>query len=212
MADTTAERETKAAVETEKARQQLINETTKSVMASLKSAKEQITSVSGTNKKAVPKTYRAKEAHVIRFQKRGGGSEKPPEAGPNLQSETKLSKGQYDVAPKGNKLIVGERGTPLADAPSVGANVNARLKRLQAKIERDIFKKDTGSTNPKLQDVVSGLNVRTRSRSQPGAFERGTETVQQYGAGGQDIVYPAAAMTKKSAASSVVSSPRALRY
>lgn len=205
MADTTAEQENAIR---EKAKQELIKQTTKAVMDSLKKREDQL--IEGTGKKIEKKTYKAKQA--VRFPKRGGGSETPPKAGTNLQSETKLAKGQYDTDPKGTKYITGETGTALADAPSVGANVNARLKRLQNRIEAAIFRKDTGVVSPKLQDVVSGINYRTRTQRQPGAFERGTETVQQYGPGGQDVVYPAAAMTKKSAASNIVTSPRALRY
>lgn len=204
MASTATDHAKQSAVEQatrEKAKQELIKQTTQAVMDSIKKTAKTTSD---------EKTYKAKTGK--HFRKRGGGPETPPPAGPTLGSETKLAKGQFDVTPTGSRYISNKSGASLASAPSIGANVNARLQRLQNKIQTDIFKKDTGIVSPKLQAVVSGVNVRTRTQRQPGAFERGTETVQQHGPGGQDVVYPAAAMTKKSAASSTVTSPRALRY
>jgi hypothetical protein len=58
----------------------------------------------------------------------------------------KISDSAIDASPLGSDYIQGKTGTALADAPSVGANVTARLNRLSQSVE------------PKIQKIVAGLN------------------------------------------------------
>lgn len=130
----------------------LVKLVTQQVMASMKSA---------TEKTQLTKEKTKKKFTVSKVAPRYASST-PPEAKNRFTEGNDLSTGKYDPAPKGSKFITGDVSTPLADAPSVGANVNARLNRLQNSVLTKIFKKDTGKIEPILQTPVQGINTTVR--------------------------------------------------
>lgn len=152
-------------------------------------------SMSGTTKKTKAKTSGKK---LRRSFSVGRANTTPPAAVNRFTSGSGLSEGKYDAKDLGTNFVVGNVSTPLADAPSVGASVNARLKRLHHTVESKVFKKDTGSIKVRLQDIGEyGVNKRVRTYRQPGAFEREVENLAQAGPGKQTSISPATSLKKK---------------
>lgn len=74
------------------------------------------------------------------------GNETPQNVVSRLTAGNEMSDSKMDTTELGSIYIQGKEGTTLANAPSIGVNMTARLKRLSQSVE------------PKLQKVVAGLN------------------------------------------------------
>lgn len=116
--------------------------TTNSTQALVKLVTAGITS---TTKKTETKIKSAKKVRGKIFRTR---TDETPSVAmvSKLTKDNPISDKKYDTKSTGSDYIQGIVGTPLADAPSVGATVGARLKRLSQSVE------------PKIQQVVAGLN------------------------------------------------------
>lgn len=110
--------------------------------------------VSGATKSYAPKLKSVKKVRGKIFKSRGDTSEPMAGVVSKLTKDNPISDKKYDTTSAGSNYIQGIVGTPLANAPSVGADVNARLARLQNDVMTKIFKKDTGKIDIRLQAPV----------------------------------------------------------
>jgi len=127
--------------------------------------------VSGAAKSYAPKIKSVKKVRGKIFKSRGDTSEPMAGVVSKLTKDNPISDKKYDITSAGSNYIQGIVGTPLANAPSVGADVNARLARLNNEVMTKIFKKDTAKITPRLQAPVD------RSAGAPHKISTSTVTI-----------------------------------